>query len=397
MAVPSLMGGLAAVALLGPVLVTAVAAAARPLGFAGPAVRLALATIRRMPRRTASAVVSVALAVGLIGAVAFSSTSVAHATAVQSAQAVTAGHVLAGSGLDDAVRASAQRLPGVRAAVGIAPLTVGVTDPDLEFIGGEAVSAGPLSAVLSLGAVSGTLSQLRPGQVALSAIEASSGTMSARLGERVTVYLPDGTPYHATVSGIYQRSLALGDLLIPASVAAGHTGAPAGYSQILVSGGTTRELAGLAASHPGTRLADRAVYNAEVASNAQQGSFIDLVILGIIAVLTAVTMANTLVISTLERRRQVRLLGRVGATRGQLAAGFGWQAGFVTVVGVAAGAAVAAGTLVSLTRAATGSPVPFIPAVPASLVVAAVAALAAVAIMAPFTVMSRRASRPPAA
>ena len=36
---------------------TAVAAAARPLGAAGPAARLALATIRRMPRRTASAVV----------------------------------------------------------------------------------------------------------------------------------------------------------------------------------------------------------------------------------------------------------------------------------------------------------------------------------------------------
>ena len=89
-------------------------------------------------------------------------------------------------------------------------------------------------------------------------------------------------------------------------------------------------------------------------------------ILGVIAVLTAVTMVNTLVISTLERRRQVRLLGRVGATTRQLAAGFGWQAGFITVVGVAAGAAVCRRHPRGLTRAVTGSPVPFIPAGPAA-------------------------------
>jgi len=343
-----------------------------------------------MPRRTASAVVSVALAVGLIGAVAFSNTSIAHAAVGQSAQTVAAGHVLSG-GLSETALARARSLPGVRAAAGIAPIQVGVADPDPEFLGGEMISAGPVSPLLSLGVVRGELAELRPGQVALSSLEAAGGAMSARLGERVTVYLPDGTPYHATVSAIYQRSLAFGDLLLPAAVAAGHTGAPAGYSQILVSGGTARELAALAASYPGTRLADRTLYNAEVARNTEQNSFINLVILGVIAALTAVTMINTLVVSTLERRRQVRLLGRIGAARGQLAAGFAGQAAFVTVVGVAAGAAVCAGTLIGLTRAVTGSPVPYIPAGSAVLLVGAVAALAVAGIMIPFALTSRRA------
>jgi putative ABC transport system permease protein len=392
LALPSLMCGMAAVALLGPALVAVAAMAARPLAAAGPSARLALAAIRRMPARTGSAVVAVALAVGLIGAVAFSNTSVAHATVVQSTQAVTADHVLSGSGLTPAtlppsMLAAAERLPGVRAAVGVAPLSVGVTDPDLESINGEAVSAGPVSDVLSLN-VTGQLSELRPGQIAVSTMEASNG-LRVRLGQQVTVYLPDGTPYLATVSALYQRSLALGDLLIPASVVAGHTGTPDGYGQILVSGGTQGELAALAAAHPGTQLADRAVYNSEVASNAQQNSFVNLVILGIITALTTVTMVNTLVVSTVERRRQVRLLGRVGATRGQLAAAFCWQALFVSVVGVAAGATVCAGTLIGLTRAATGSPVPFIPAGPALLVVGAVAALAFAATLTPFAVISR--------
>jgi len=399
LALPSLLCGMAAVALLGPVLVAVVAMAARPLAAAGPSARLALAGIRRMPARTGSAVVAVALAVGLIGAVAFSNTSVAHATVVQSTQTVTADHVLSGGGLTPAtlppsMLTGVERLPGVRAAVGVAPLSIGVTDSDLEFINGEAVSAGPVSDVLNLNVTAGQLSELGPGQIAVSTMEASNG-LGAHLGQQVTVYLPDGTPYRATVSALYQRSLAVGDLLIPAAVAAGHTGTPDEYSQILVRGGTQRELAALAAAHPGTQVADRAVYNSEVASNAQQNSFANLVILGIITVLTAVTMINTLVVSTVERRRQVRLLGRVGATRGQLAAGFCWQALFVSVVGVAAGATVCVGTLIGLTRAVTGSSVPFIPAGPALLVVGAVAALAFAATLTPFAVISREKFRQP--
>jgi putative ABC transport system permease protein len=102
-------------------------------------------------------------------------------------------------------------------------------------------------------------------------------------------------------------------------------------------------------------------------------------------------MINTLAAYTVERRRQVRLLARLGTTRRQLGASFGWQGAFVTVVGAAAGAAVCGGTLASLTRAVTGSPVPYVPVGLAGLVVSAVAAIAAVAIMTPFTAISGRA------
>jgi putative ABC transport system permease protein len=154
-------------------------------------------------------------------------------------------------------------------------------------------------------------------------------------------------------------------------VAADHTGTPAGYSQILVRGGTQRELSTLAAADPGVQLASLAVYNAQVTQNTGQNSFGDIIILGVIAALAAVTMINTLAVSTAERRRLVRLLARVGASTRQLAAMFGWQALFVTVVGLAAGAAVCAGALIGLDRAVTGSPVPYLPAGPAALIVTA--------------------------
>jgi putative ABC transport system permease protein len=359
-----------AVALLGPVLVAFAAWLARPArAVGGPSARLALAAISAQPRRTASAVIPVAMAVALVGSVYFADASIAHATAAQAGSTVTADRVISGSGVSTGLGAGALRqvraLPGVRAAAGVAPVSVAATDPDLEPVYGEAVSDGPLSRVLDLGVTSGSLGVLRPGQIAVSALEAAPGTMGVHVGSRLTVYLPDGTPYRATVSALYTRSLASGDVLIPASAVAGHTGAAPGFAQILVSGGTAGGLAGLTAGHPGWQVASRSVANAAAEQAATQDGFANNLILGLVAALAAVALVNTLAVATMERRRALRLLGRVGASRGQVA-------------------------LVAVTKAATGSWVPFIPLAPAAGLVIAVAALAAGAVMIPFWLMSRR-------
>jgi len=213
---------------------------------------------------------------------------------------------------------------GVRAAAGVAPVALAAADPDLEQVYGEAV-AGPLGRVLDLGVTSGRLTALRPGQVAVSTLEAASGAMGVHVGSRLTVYLPDGTPYRATVSVLYARSLASGDVLIPAAVTAGHTGTTAGFGQLLVSGGS-----------------------------AAQNGFANDLILGLVAAV------------------------------------FGWQAAFVIVTGLFAGAAAGTVALLAVTRAVTGSWAPSIPSGPAAGLVAAVIALTAGAVMIPFWTMRRR-------
>jgi hypothetical protein len=112
----------------------------------------------------------------------------------------------------------------------------------------------------------------------------------------------------------------------------------------------------------------------------------------VIASLAAVALLNSLVVATVERRRALRLIGRVGATRGQAAAVFGWHALFVTVTvtGLAAGVAADAVTLLTVAKAATGTWVPFIPPAPAAALTATVVALAGGAVMIPFHLMSRR-------
>ena len=391
LAFPLLLACMVAVALLGPLLVAFTAWLARPaVALGGAPARLALAAIAAQPRRAASAVIPVALAVAMIGTVYFADTSIEHATASQASSTVTADSVLTGPDLTAAILRQVLALPGVRSAAGVTPVSAVVADPDLDQDYGAAVTAGPLGQLLDLDVTSGSVAAPRPGQIAVSALEAGSSALNVRTGSRVTVYLPDGTPYRATVSAIYSRSLAVGDLLIPASVAAGHTGAPPGYSQVLVSGGTTAELARLAAGHPGLHVASRSVANAQSAQATAQNSFANDLILGVLGVLSAVALVNTLVVTTIERRRVLRLLGRVGATRGQVAAVFWWQAVFVAGTGLVAGAAASVVTLLTVTRSVTGSWTPFIPLGPAVGLVALVAALTAGAVMIPFGLMSRR-------
>ena len=391
LALPLLLACMVAVALLGPLLVALAAWLARPLlAVGGPSARLALAAITAQPRRAAAAVIPVAMAVSLVGCVYFANTSVGHATTRQAAQTVTADHELSGPQLSPATLDQAASQPGVRAAAGVAPVAVIAAAPDLYQLYGEAVAGGPIGQVMDLGVTSGHLTTLRPGQIAVSALEAGSDGMNVHAGSRVTVWLADGTPYRATVSAVYSRSLAAGDILIPAAVAAGHTGTAPGFRQLLISGGTPAGLAALLAGHPGWHLASRNVANAQAVQTSAQDSFGNDLILGVVGTLTAVSLVNTLAVATLERRRALRLLGRSGATRGQVTAVFGWHAAFVILTGLVAGAAAGAVALLAVTRAITGSWTPYIPLAPATGLVLAVGALTVAAVMIPVRLMLHR-------
>jgi putative ABC transport system permease protein len=391
LALPLLLACMVAVALLGPLLVALAAWLARPLlAVGGPSARLALAAITAQPRRAAAAVIPVAMAVSLVGCVYFANTSIEHATTRQAAQTVTADHELSGPQLSPATLDQAASQPGVRAAAGVAPVAVIAADPDLYQLYGEVVAGGPIGQVMDLGVTSGHLTTLRPGQIAVSALEAGSDAMNVHAGSRVTVWLADGTPYRATVSAVYSRSLAAGDILVPAAVAAGHTGTAPGFRQLLISGGTPAGLAALLAGHPGRHLANRNVANAQAVQASAQDSFGNDLILGVVGTLTAVSLVNTLVVATLERRRALRLLGRSGATRGQVTAVFGWHAAFVILTGLVAGAAAGAVALLAVTRAITGSWTPYIPLAPATGLVLTVGALTVAAVMIPARLMLHR-------
>ncbi|MBO0770396.1 MAG: FtsX-like permease family protein [Actinobacteria bacterium] len=385
---------LAAVGLLGPLLVAAAEMAIRPLVRACPglAARLALAEMRARPRRMASAVVPVALAVAFTGAVYLIGATQTHAAVSQARQRLTAQAVISapGPGLAPAALNAVRVVPGVAAAAGITPTTIFAPYPGSETTAAEAVTPGPLTRLLDLDVTAGSLRGFGPGDIALSRLVTGKGAVDARTGQTITTYLADGTPYRAKVTAIYARSLGFADALIPADAAGGGHLGTSGLGEILAAGapGTTSStladhLRKLAASYRGLQAAPRSLANAHAELLTAQTSYANNLILGLIAALAAVALVNTLIMATLERRDALRLLQQVGTTGQQLIASAIWETLLLAGTGTLLGASAAAAAIVLAAHAITGSWQPYLTWPPAAVILGLVAILTGLATLTP--------------
>ncbi|WP_030395456.1 FtsX-like permease family protein [Kitasatospora purpeofusca] len=97
--------------------------------------------------------------------------------------------------------------------------------------------------------------------------------------------------------------------------------------------------------------------------------------LGMLVCFAAVSVVNTLVAVTADRRREFALLRLVGATRPQLLRMLSAEAVLTTAVGVVLGAAVAGAATSAFSAAVTGSAVPPVPVATCGWIVAGAAAL----------------------
>lgn len=385
---------LIAIALLGPVLVRLAELLARlPLLLvSGVGGRLALADIRRRPRRMAAAVSAVALGVAFVGANYLIDVTQTHGAVVQGGQRLVADAAVSapGPGLAPAALPAIASQPGVSTAVGLTPTTVFVPYPGNDANLAEAVTPGPLSAVLNLKVVSGSLSHFGPGDIALSKTITGLNAVTAKVGDTITTYLADGTLYRARVAAIYSQSLGFADVLIPASAAGGGHLGSATLGEVLVRGAPgvapvtlSSELTRLAARFPGLTAASRNVVNAQAQVYLAQQSYGNELFLGIIVLLAAVALVNTLVMATVERRGALFLLRRVGATTRQLLSMTIWQTVILDLTGIILGVAAGAASAVVVSKQLAGTWMPYLTWPPMAVIGVTVVGLTILAILAP--------------
>jgi putative ABC transport system permease protein len=379
------------VALLGPYLMSVAELMLRwPLRLAGAPGRLASTQIRSRPRRMASALVAIALPVTFIGAISVVDSTQKHASVGQGRERLAARVVVTapGPGLDPSIIGAIQAQPGVGPVVGLTPTTVYVPDQGNESTTAEAVSPGPLGSLLRLAVRAGSLSGFGPGDIALSQTVASS--LGVRAGRTVSAYLADGTPYPARVAAIYSRSLGFADAIVPAAAGGGGHLGTSTVGEVLVGGdgpghpeALVAQINGLAASYPGLQAATRTVANAEYEKQTSQDTYINNMLLAIVALLAGMALVNILVVATLESRAELGLIRRVGASSRQLLATAAVQAGAVTAVGVGLGVAAGAGVTSAVCRALAGSWKPYIPWGPTTAILGLVVAVSILAMVVP--------------
>ena len=363
---------LMAVALLGP-LVARLAATVLGLplraGGAGPAGSLAADNTRANARRLASAITPIAMVTAFCGTLLFMQSTITHVSAEQVRTGIVADQVIGstGPGLPAGAAEQAARVPGVDTSIGVLRSAALYRAGDaLASATAVGVSGDParLGQVLDLGVREGSLAGLAQSADTVAVDANLADSLGVKVGEPVPLWLGDGTTVRPTVVATYERGLGLGQLLLPRAALAAHV-STALDSQVLVSDAPGADRAAVAAelSRAGdgaVTVTDAAGYTAQADRDLEISSWANTVMAAVLGGFAAVAAANTLVMTVLDRRREVGLLRLAGTTRRQVRGMMRWEGLLVAATGLLVGGAIAWITLVPITRGIAGA-APYVP------------------------------------
>lgn len=345
-----------AVALLGPLVARLCAALfGLPLRRGGASAWLAAANSRANARRLASAITPIVLAMAFASTLVFMHTSESHVAAKQLHAGVTADHVVthpAGLPTDAAERAA--RAPGVDTAVGLlnTQVLVPLGSGGEAWLQGSATqgisgTGAELAKVQDLDVRQGSLDRVGQGRIAIDRMLATSAKVT--VGGRLALYLPDGTRASPEVVAVYGRGLGLAAITMDRASLAEHV--TSGFdSTLLVRGGEAEALTVLGLGG----VSDGSGYVTEQNLDRELGAWGNYTIAGVLGGFAAIAAINTLVMTVLDRRRELRMLRLIGSTRRQTMRMICWEGLLVTTAGVVLGTAIAAATLIPMMHGLTG-------------------------------------------
>jgi len=300
-------------------------------------------------RRTAATAAPVLVTVGIAGSL-MAGTSTLLATQQAAAQTRISAPVMitpggGSAGLADATVAAVRAAPGVAAAVPVTNTTVylrSAGDPD-EWTGQY---AGPgLAGVTHLPVVAGRLADLTgTGTVAVPA-----GTW--RLGQTASLWLGDSAQVHLRVVAVLADQIDTGQtVLLPWALRDAHTATPlASAIYLRLAAGADLAAVHQAAAAAGGTLSRTASYlSASDAQSNRDNNLALIAVLGLALVYTGIAIANTLVMATASRNRELAALRLSGAAPGQVLRMIGVEALLVSGIGALFAAGVTAVTVIGL-------------------------------------------------
>ncbi|HZX08635.1 ABC transporter permease, partial [Kribbella sp.] len=191
------------------------------------------------------------------------------------------------------------------------------------------------------------------------AVPESMATTTGRgVGSDITMTLGDGTTVKLKVVATFAAERGYETIMLPASLVAAHT-TDGLIKQVLVRGTDVRPaLAKLAAAHPGVQVADRSALVATNVADLQTQAWVNYMLVGMLIAYTAVSVVNTLVSTTLRRRREFALQRLTGSTRFQVLRMLTTESTLVTLIGITLGTAVALACLLPFSSKVSGSAIP---------------------------------------
>jgi putative ABC transport system permease protein len=246
------------------------------------------------------------------------------------------------------------------------------------------VLAGGQGGGLDVGVTDGSLTALHGSSIALGRERADAA--HARVGDRVSVMLGDGTRARVRVVAIYKRTLGFGDALLAPGVAAGHQTTPL-LGTIFIRAddpaAVAPRLRTLASRYPGLQVRDRASVATVEDADRETNRWLGPLFVVITFIFTSIAVVNTLVMIALRRGRELALLQLTGATKRQVRSMARWEAAMIVAIGLGVGLLIAAAALLPLSHALTGTLRPYVPPAQLGAILGISTLLAAVALTLP--------------
>ncbi|NIK57410.1 ABC transporter permease [Kribbella shirazensis] len=310
--------------------------------------RLAIRNLSARSVALSSAVMPVMLAVGISTANLYMQTTQVHASSEAFTRDLRANAVLvSNAGVSETLLSQVRSAPGVASASAFVRSMAAVDDPrnapfDEEgapVIGVDAQGADGTAPVRLTG---GSLAGLTGSTAAVP--EYMAQKTGRGVGSEIAMTLGDGTPVKLRVIATFAAERGYESIILPASLVAAHT-TDGLTKQVLVRaapGADVRPaLTELAAAHPGVQVADRSTLVASNVEDLQTQAWINYMLVGMLIAYTAVSVVNTLVSTTLRRRREFALQRLTGSTRFQVLRMLTTESTLVTLTGITLGTAVA--------------------------------------------------------
>ncbi len=367
--------------LLAPVLAVGFAKLmTRPMGLlGGVSGRIAGRNASRSPRRVAATASALIVGLALVSGV-----TVIVASAQQSIEdlvdsAFGAELVVStptGQPFATAIGDGMEQIEGVEYVV---RQSVGPAQIDGDTVAVTAIGGGPISAVFSVTTLQGDLAALGSGTTVIG--EDFARDRGLGLGDSTAVLFPSGEERTLQVVAIYEPNVLLEGLILDlgdyreVGGAAQDTVLFVTLAEGADSATVVAEVDTAAEANPLLQVADQTAIKEQNSAQLEQLLYIIYAMLGLSIIIAALGVVNTMVLSVLERTRELGMLRAVGAGRRQVRRMVRWEAVLVSMLGALAGIGIGVLAGVGLQRALADSGIDQLVIPPGTFIVLLVAGL----------------------
>lgn len=304
----------------------------------------------RNPRRTGSTATALVIGVAVVALFTVVGASI-QASLDEIIDSQVAGDVVVQGpdvdgfvGLAPSFQEKLRDLPETAAAAGIGSMP-GTIDGEDDFL--NFTNATSIDQVIDLDISEGDAASFGAGQIAISEDYAEDNGLA--MGDAVPVTYIDGAEEDLTVGLVYGETTLAGPFFVDEATVSPHASQVGPNVMLLkaVDGVSAEQLdeaaQAVATEWPGATIETRAEFAETQGRSVDQMLMLIYVLLALSIGIALMGIANTISLSTLERKHELGLLRAVGQTRRQVRSMVRWEAVMVSTLGTLFGLAVGVG------------------------------------------------------